>query len=125
MVDCSFRAFVQNTEEKSLFDMHFHILLAELNQGNANIWRVFRAYGKFKDVTVGGLLLIFSILPVKLFFENVYLWGRSSGVFNGIVSEKTDELQLARYISCRTKSSDLVVFVAISGAKIAGRSEAV
>lgn len=58
-------------EQKAFFQMPFHVLLTELNQRNANIWRVFSAYGKFEDITVGGLLLPFSILPVKLSFETI------------------------------------------------------
>lgn len=58
-------------EQKPLFQMHFHVLLTELNQRNYNIWRVFSAYIKSKDVTAGGLLLTFSILPLKLFFETI------------------------------------------------------
>lgn len=83
-------------EIKPLFQMHFHILLTELNQGNANIWRLFSAYVKFKGITVGGLLLTFSILPVKLFFETICLWARSSRGLNDIVSGKRDELQVGR-----------------------------
>lgn len=52
--------------------------------------RVFNAYRKYKDITKSDLLLTFSILPVKLFFETICLWARSSGGCNDTVAKKRD-----------------------------------